>query len=96
MKPPTFVECSVCGREFGSKSIVIHERQCLQKLRRTEIIQDEPNKGGRRKKKTPKSEASPITTTKAQIPSESKLITLPKIQTDSSSRSVRRECRDSA
>ncbi|CAG7833627.1 unnamed protein product, partial [Allacma fusca] len=59
MKPPLFIECSVCGREFGSKSIQIHEPQCLQKLRRTEIAQQETEqtppsttKKTRRKKKT--------------------------------------------
>lgn len=29
-KPPTMV-CYICGREFGSKSISIHEPQCLEK-----------------------------------------------------------------
>ncbi|GFO34224.1 Zinc finger protein 474-like [Plakobranchus ocellatus] len=29
-RPPTVV-CYICGREFGSKSISIHEPQCLQK-----------------------------------------------------------------
>ena len=90
MKPPLFIECSVCGREFGSKSIrkeaqklttivshrfmenmlklaenvaEIHEPQCLQKLRRTEIANQEDdetfaptttttNKKARRKKKS--------------------------------------------
>lgn len=31
-KPWTCV-CYLCGREFGSRSIDIHERQCLQKWR---------------------------------------------------------------
>lgn len=31
-RPPTVV-CYICGREFGSKSISIHEPQCLQKWR---------------------------------------------------------------
>lgn len=57
-KPPTFTECSVCGREFGSKSIGIHEPQCLQKLRRTEIANisstDQQGKPMRRKKKSSK------------------------------------------
>jgi hypothetical protein len=51
-KPPTFVECSVCGREFGSKSIRIHEPQCLSKLRRTEIKDPQvSNKNGKPGKK---------------------------------------------
>ena len=29
-RPPTIV-CYICGREFGSKSISIHEPQCLEK-----------------------------------------------------------------
>ncbi|GLV43427.1 hypothetical protein CBL_03969 [Carabus blaptoides fortunei] len=29
--PPVRVECSVCGRMFGTKSIGIHEPQCLKK-----------------------------------------------------------------
>nr|KAG5692698.1 hypothetical protein BaRGS_008561 [Batillaria attramentaria] len=29
-RPPTVV-CYLCGREFGSKSISIHEPQCLKK-----------------------------------------------------------------
>uniref|UniRef100_A0A8C5MKD7 Zinc finger protein 475 n=1 Tax=Leptobrachium leishanense TaxID=445787 RepID=A0A8C5MKD7_9ANUR len=28
--PPTVV-CYICGREFGTKSISIHEPQCLKK-----------------------------------------------------------------
>ncbi|ODM94598.1 putative zinc finger protein, partial [Orchesella cincta] len=65
-KPPTFIECSVCGREFGSKSIGIHEPQCLQKLRRTEIGNTDSssssqvgnNKGMRRKKKSSKEQSN--------------------------------------
>ncbi|CAL8088398.1 unnamed protein product [Orchesella dallaii] len=66
-KPPTFMECSVCGREFGSKSIGIHEPQCLQKLRRTEIgntdsssssQQGNNNKAMRRKKKSSKEQTN--------------------------------------
>lgn len=56
-KPPTFLECSFCGKEFGSKSIGIHEPQCLQKLRRTEIeetAEETRQKGMRRKKKSSK------------------------------------------
>ncbi|XP_066459210.1 zinc finger protein 474-like [Eleutherodactylus coqui] len=30
-KPPPTVVCYICGREFGSKSISIHEPQCLNK-----------------------------------------------------------------
>ncbi|XP_068103160.1 zinc finger protein 475 isoform X2 [Hyperolius riggenbachi] len=30
-KPPPTVICYICGREFGSKSISIHEPQCLKK-----------------------------------------------------------------
>ena len=29
-KPPSMV-CYICGREFGTKSISIHEPQCLEK-----------------------------------------------------------------
>ena len=29
-KPPSMV-CYICGREFGTKSIAIHEPQCLEK-----------------------------------------------------------------
>lgn len=43
-KPPNFVKCSICGREFGSKSIVIHEPQCLERLRQTEIKEAEEKK----------------------------------------------------
>jgi len=88
-KPPTFVECSVCGREFGSKSIRIHEPQCLSKLRRTEIQDSEVNKnvkpGKKRNKvsppgRTPEEEfygkVGMTTTT-------SKKINLPKIHTSS-------------
>ncbi|XP_005091781.1 zinc finger protein 474 [Aplysia californica] len=31
IRRPTTVVCYICGREFGSKSISIHEPQCLQK-----------------------------------------------------------------
>ncbi|XP_040276141.1 zinc finger protein 474-like [Bufo bufo] len=31
IKPPPTVVCYICGREFGSKSISIHEPQCLKK-----------------------------------------------------------------
>lgn len=31
-RPPTMV-CYICGREFGTKSISIHEPQCLEKWR---------------------------------------------------------------
>ncbi|XP_042871338.1 zinc finger protein 474-like isoform X1 [Penaeus japonicus] len=30
-RPPGFVQCYVCQREFGSRSIEIHEPQCLEK-----------------------------------------------------------------
>jgi len=30
-KPPPTVICYICSRQFGSKSIAIHEPQCLQK-----------------------------------------------------------------
>lgn len=58
-RPPTFIECSVCGKEYGSRSIGIHEPQCLQKLRRTEIANttanaDSSSKPMRRKKKSSK------------------------------------------
>ena len=29
-RPPTVV-CYICGREYGTKSIAIHEPQCLKK-----------------------------------------------------------------
>ena len=29
-RPPTVI-CYICGREFGTKSIDIHEPQCLKK-----------------------------------------------------------------
>lgn len=29
-RPPTIV-CYICGREYGTKSIAIHEPQCLKK-----------------------------------------------------------------
>ncbi|XP_042242935.1 uncharacterized protein LOC121880026 isoform X6 [Homarus americanus] len=32
-RPPGFVECYVCQKEFGSRSIEIHEPQCLAKWR---------------------------------------------------------------
>ncbi|XP_063591234.1 zinc finger protein 474-like isoform X2 [Penaeus indicus] len=32
-RPPGFVQCYVCQREFGSRSIEIHEPQCLEKWR---------------------------------------------------------------
>ncbi|XP_069601486.1 zinc finger protein 474-like [Ranitomeya imitator] len=31
VKPPPTVVCYICGREFGTKSISIHEPQCLKK-----------------------------------------------------------------
>ena len=31
-RPPTVI-CYICGRQFGSKSIDIHEPQCLEKWR---------------------------------------------------------------
>ncbi|MPD03798.1 Zinc finger protein 474 [Portunus trituberculatus] len=31
MRPPGFRECYVCQREYGSRSIEIHEPQCLEK-----------------------------------------------------------------
>ncbi|XP_018119712.1 zinc finger protein 474 [Xenopus laevis] len=31
LKQPPTVVCYICGREFGTKSISIHEPQCLQK-----------------------------------------------------------------
>ncbi|XP_068202301.1 muscle M-line assembly protein unc-89-like [Palaemon carinicauda] len=33
-RPPGFVECYVCQREFGSRSIEIHEPQCLEKWKK--------------------------------------------------------------
>uniref|UniRef100_A0A0K0F316 Zinc finger protein 474 (inferred by orthology to a human protein) n=1 Tax=Strongyloides venezuelensis TaxID=75913 RepID=A0A0K0F316_STRVS len=32
-KPPPTKTCYICGREFGSKSISIHEPKCLEKWR---------------------------------------------------------------
>ncbi|CAG0882722.1 unnamed protein product [Darwinula stevensoni] len=32
-RPPT-IPCTICGRQFGSKSISIHIPQCLEKWRR--------------------------------------------------------------
>ncbi|NXH32181.1 ZN474 protein, partial [Myiagra hebetior] len=32
-RPPTVI-CYICGREYGTKSISIHEPQCLKKWRR--------------------------------------------------------------
>ena len=29
-RPPTII-CYICGREYGTKSIAIHEPQCLKK-----------------------------------------------------------------
>ena len=31
MRRPTTIICYICGREFGSKSISIHEPQCMKK-----------------------------------------------------------------
>ncbi|XP_074057530.1 zinc finger protein 474-like isoform X2 [Macrotis lagotis] len=53
---PGFILCYICGREFGSKSISIHEPQCLQKwhiennklprnLRRPEPLKPKPFSG---------------------------------------------------
>ncbi|KAK3863135.1 hypothetical protein Pcinc_031048 [Petrolisthes cinctipes] len=33
-RPPGFVQCYICQKEFGSRSIEIHEPQCLQRWRR--------------------------------------------------------------
>ena len=33
LQGPRFVLCYICGRKYGSKSIAIHEPQCLQKWR---------------------------------------------------------------
>ncbi|XP_052794669.1 zinc finger protein 474-like isoform X2 [Mya arenaria] len=43
-KPPTMV-CYICGREFGTKSIAIHEPQCLEKWK---VQNDKLPKGQRR------------------------------------------------
>lgn len=32
LRKPPVVECFICGREYGSKSIAIHEPQCLKKF----------------------------------------------------------------
>ncbi|XP_077609123.1 zinc finger protein 474 isoform X1 [Crocuta crocuta] len=53
---PGFLVCYVCGREFGSQSIAIHEPQCLEKwrlensklpkhLRRPEPSKPQPSRG---------------------------------------------------
>ena len=34
MSPPGFRICYLCGREFGSHSIEIHEPKCLEKWKR--------------------------------------------------------------
>ncbi|KAK2722572.1 hypothetical protein QYM36_002943 [Artemia franciscana] len=31
-KPPSFVECPVCHKDFGSKSITLHLPKCIEKL----------------------------------------------------------------
>lgn len=78
-KPPTFIECSVCGREFGSKSIIIHEPQCLQKLRRTEIKEEDSARLPKRKQKR-KKKGSPSNQEVNQFsPIETFNISLPKI-----------------
>lgn len=81
-RPPTFVECSVCGREFGSKSIIIHEPQCLQKLRRTEIKDNEPINGRKRRKKktSPRSQEPHTSAIETSSALKNNLVTLPKIQ----------------
>uniref|UniRef100_A0A8C9MPT9 C2HC/C3H-type domain-containing protein n=1 Tax=Serinus canaria TaxID=9135 RepID=A0A8C9MPT9_SERCA len=33
VREPPFKVCYICGREFGSQSIAIHEPQCLEKWR---------------------------------------------------------------
>ncbi|XP_078485871.1 zinc finger protein (C2H2)-149 [Ciona intestinalis] len=33
MRAPPFVICYICGRKYGSQSIIIHEPQCLEKWR---------------------------------------------------------------
>jgi hypothetical protein len=30
-RPPPFVLCYICGRKYGTKSIGLHEPQCLEK-----------------------------------------------------------------
>ncbi|CAG9766422.1 unnamed protein product [Ceutorhynchus assimilis] len=31
LKSPQFIDCYICGKKFGTKSIQIHEKQCLKK-----------------------------------------------------------------
>ena len=33
VRPPTFAECYVCHKQFGSRSIALHEPKCLEKWR---------------------------------------------------------------
>ena len=55
-KPRTVV-CYLCGREFGSKSIAIHEPQCLKKWH----AENERLPKGQRRPEPKKPEVVPIT-----------------------------------
>lgn len=54
-KPPTMV-CYICGREFGSKSIAIHEPQCLEKWK----VQNDKLPPGQRRPEPKKPEVRSI------------------------------------
>jgi DNA polymerase III delta prime subunit len=36
--PPKMHMCYICGKEFGSKSLVIHEVQCLKKFQEQQAL----------------------------------------------------------
>ena len=36
--PPRLLMCYICGREFGSQSLGIHEPQCLEKWRAEQLL----------------------------------------------------------
>ena len=36
--PPRLLMCYICGREFGSQSLGIHEPQCLEKWRAAQLL----------------------------------------------------------
>ena len=37
-QPPRLLMCYICGREFGSQSLGIHEPQCLDKWRAEQLL----------------------------------------------------------
>ncbi len=57
MRQPRTMVCYICGREFGSKSISIHEPQCIKKWHR-ENDQLPPNM---RRPEPRKPEVQPLT-----------------------------------